>query len=249
MPSAPSTSADPDLEVKARLPCLATGTPAPATTKAEQRRRCRYRGDRRLVPTMSIAPGGAFTAWTLARSARAARQLVGRLAAHLERHQEAAHLGRGGVAAGHDLEGALGLLDAQRLAAAHLRQKAAKVVDVAAHVKLLKVLLCRSLGHSLWATLPLAGRARRARSYITWHRNSSSRSPAWIASGCVKAVTRAATGAGTAPLSVDLKSGDMRLPAGADIPAITRAIQRAGFGVADDASPSGDLGRDPVTSR
>ena len=26
--------------------------------------------------------------------------------------------------------------------------------------------------------------------------------------GCVKAVTRAATGAGTAPLSVDLKSGD-----------------------------------------
>ena len=36
MPSAVSTSAAPDLEVKARLPCLATGTPAPATTKAEQ---------------------------------------------------------------------------------------------------------------------------------------------------------------------------------------------------------------------
>ena len=36
MPSAPSTSAAPDLEVKARLPCLATGTPAPATTRAEQ---------------------------------------------------------------------------------------------------------------------------------------------------------------------------------------------------------------------
>ena len=36
MPSAASTSAAPDLEVKARLPCLATGTPAPATTKAEQ---------------------------------------------------------------------------------------------------------------------------------------------------------------------------------------------------------------------
>ena len=32
--------------------------------------------------------------------------------------------------------------------------------------------------------------------------------------GCVKAVTRAATGAGTAPISVDLKSGEMRLPAG-----------------------------------
>ena len=50
--------------------------------------------------------------------------------------------------------------------------------------------------------------------------------------GCVKAVTRAATGAGTAPISVDLKSGEMRLPKEADVAAITRAIQRAGFGVA-----------------
>ena len=49
--------------------------------------------------------------------------------------------------------------------------------------------------------------------------------------GCVKAVTRAATGAGTAPISVDLKSGEMRLPEGADLAAITKAIQRAGFGV------------------
>ena len=51
--------------------------------------------------------------------------------------------------------------------------------------------------------------------------------------GCVKAVTRAATGAGTVPLSVDLKSGEMRLPAGADVAAISRAVKRAGFGVAD----------------
>ena len=36
MPRADSTSAAPDLDVKARLPCLATGMPAPATTKAEQ---------------------------------------------------------------------------------------------------------------------------------------------------------------------------------------------------------------------
>ena len=50
--------------------------------------------------------------------------------------------------------------------------------------------------------------------------------------GCVKAVTRAATGAGTAPISVDLTSGEMRLPAGADVAAITRAVQRAGFGIA-----------------
>ena len=50
--------------------------------------------------------------------------------------------------------------------------------------------------------------------------------------GCVKAVTRAATGAGAAPLSVDLQSGEMRLPADADVAAISRAIERAGFGVA-----------------
>ena len=49
--------------------------------------------------------------------------------------------------------------------------------------------------------------------------------------GCVKAVTRAATGAGTAPISLDLKSGELRLPADADVAAITRAIQRAGSGV------------------
>lgn len=50
--------------------------------------------------------------------------------------------------------------------------------------------------------------------------------------GCVKAVTRAATGAGSAPLSVDLESGEMRLPADADTAAVGRAIERAGFGVA-----------------
>ncbi len=50
--------------------------------------------------------------------------------------------------------------------------------------------------------------------------------------GCVKAVTRAAIGAGTPPISVDLKTGEMRLPAGADVAAITKAVQRAGFGVA-----------------
>ncbi len=52
--------------------------------------------------------------------------------------------------------------------------------------------------------------------------------------GCVKAVTRAATGAGTAPISLDLQSGELRLPAGADVPTITRAIERAGFGIAKD---------------
>lgn len=51
--------------------------------------------------------------------------------------------------------------------------------------------------------------------------------------GCIKAVTRAATGAGAVPISVHLESGEMRLPADADMAAITRAIQRAGFGVSE----------------
>ena len=32
--------------------------------------------------------------------------------------------------------------------------------------------------------------------------------------------------------AVDLKSGEMRLPANADVAAITKAVQRAGFGIA-----------------
>src|SRR3982751_5690889 len=51
--------------------------------------------------------------------------------------------------------------------------------------------------------------------------------------GCVKAVTRAATGAGTAPISVDLKSGEMGLAGGADAPATPPRAPRSragGFG-------------------
>jgi hypothetical protein len=36
MPRAANASAAPEREERARLPCLATGTPAPATTNAEQ---------------------------------------------------------------------------------------------------------------------------------------------------------------------------------------------------------------------
>ena len=67
----------------------------------------------------------------------AARQLLGGLAAHLQTHQEGAHLGGRSVAIGHDVEGAFGLVDAQRLAVAHLRQKTAKIADIAAHPKTL----------------------------------------------------------------------------------------------------------------
>jgi hypothetical protein len=68
-----------------------------------------------------------------AQGPRTAGQLAGRLAAHLQPHQEGAHLRRRGVAAGHDLEGALGLVYGQRLCIADLGQKRAEIVDVAAH--------------------------------------------------------------------------------------------------------------------
>ena len=79
-------------------------------------------------------PGGRLYGLHLgAQRPGAAGQLLGGLAAHLQAHQEGAHLGRGGIARGHDVEGALGLVDGQRLAIAYLGQKAAKIVDVAAH--------------------------------------------------------------------------------------------------------------------
>ncbi|MBM3645195.1 MAG: heavy-metal-associated domain-containing protein [Alphaproteobacteria bacterium] len=54
-----------------------------------------------------------------------------------------------------------------------------------------------------------------------------------VCQGCVTAVTRAATGMGVPPLSVDLTSGEMRLPEGANLAAVKRAVERAGFGVAE----------------
>ena len=65
---------------------------------------------------------------------RTARQFLCGLTTYLEGHQEAAHLGRGCIAAGHDVEGALGLVHIERLPAAYLRQKATKIVDIAAHL-------------------------------------------------------------------------------------------------------------------
>ena len=90
--------------------------------------------------------GGGILGMTLAHRLRQrgkqvtlfeAADCLGGLAAHLQPHQESAHLGGRGVAIGHDVEGALGLVDAQRLAVAHLRQKTAKIADIAAHRKTL----------------------------------------------------------------------------------------------------------------
>src|SRR5262245_1608484 len=71
-PSAASTSAEPEREEIERLPCLATGTPAPATTNAAQVEILCVPLASPPVPHVSIAPSGARTATARALSARAA---------------------------------------------------------------------------------------------------------------------------------------------------------------------------------
>src|SRR5680860_1435277 len=71
-PRAASTSAEPDREETERLPCLATGTPAPATTKAVHVEMLCVPLASPPVPHVSMAPTGARTDNALARSTRAA---------------------------------------------------------------------------------------------------------------------------------------------------------------------------------
>src|SRR5262245_61038679 len=66
-PSACKTSAAPDFEESARFPCLATGTPAPATMKAAQVDMLNEPEASPPVPTTSTAPGGALTPSILLR--------------------------------------------------------------------------------------------------------------------------------------------------------------------------------------
>ena len=68
-PSAPSTSAAPERDDSARLPCLATGTPAPATMSAAQVEMLNEPEASPPVPTTSIAFGGALTRSIFARMA------------------------------------------------------------------------------------------------------------------------------------------------------------------------------------
>ena len=69
MPRASSTSAEPDLEVIARLPCLATGTPAAATTSADAVEMLNVPLPSPPVPTTSTVPSGASTRTTRSRIA------------------------------------------------------------------------------------------------------------------------------------------------------------------------------------
>jgi hypothetical protein len=71
-PRAVNTSAEPDCDDKARLPCLATGTPQPATTSAAAVETLKLPEASPPVPQVSIAPGGAAIATAFDRMMRAA---------------------------------------------------------------------------------------------------------------------------------------------------------------------------------
>ena len=68
-PRASSTSAEPDFDVIARLPCLATGTPLAATTSADVVEMLNVPEPSPPVPTTSIVPAGASTRTTRSRIA------------------------------------------------------------------------------------------------------------------------------------------------------------------------------------
>src|SRR5882757_5631675 len=71
-PSEDNTSAAPERDDNARLPCFATGTPAPATTNAAQVETLTEPEPSPPVPTISTASGGALTRSILPRIAATA---------------------------------------------------------------------------------------------------------------------------------------------------------------------------------
>ena len=133
-PSAVSTSAEPDLEDRPRLPCLATGTPAPATTIAAA-------VEMLWVPAR-VAAGAAGVdrvlrrrdpGHALAQAARAGGDLLHRLAAHAQRHQQARDLGRRGVAGHHQAERLAGLGLLKRRAGRCLGDQLLEALQVGGH--------------------------------------------------------------------------------------------------------------------
>ncbi len=113
-PSEDSTSAAPERDDSARLPCLATGTPAPATMKEAQVDTLTEPEPSPPVPTTSIASAGALTCSILARIAETAPVISSTVSPRTrKRHQQSAHLRRRGLAGHHAVEGGRRLLARQ----------------------------------------------------------------------------------------------------------------------------------------
>ena len=103
-PSASSTSAEPETELTARLPCFATAPPAAAATSAAAVEMLKVRAPSPPVPTTSTTSVARRVDRedVLAHRLGATRDLVGGLALRPQRDEEAADL-RGRRLAAHDL--------------------------------------------------------------------------------------------------------------------------------------------------
>ena len=120
-PRAVSTSEAPDSEETARLPCLATGTPAPAATMAAQVETLKVLWPSPPVPTMSTASGGASTGSMRSRISREAPVISAMVSPRTRSAiRKARHLHRAGDARHHGLEGVDHFVLGQRGAARHL---------------------------------------------------------------------------------------------------------------------------------
>ena len=114
-PSEDSTSAAPERDDSARLPCLATGTPAPATMKRGAGRHVDRAGAVAAGADHVDGVGGSVDAQHLGAHRRyRAGDLVDGFAAHPQRHQQSAHLRGRRFAGHHAVEGGCGLVARQR---------------------------------------------------------------------------------------------------------------------------------------
>ena len=115
------------------------------------------------VPTTSTASGGALDAQHLrAHGGDRAGDLLDRLAAHAQRHEQAAHLRGGGFARHHLLEGAGGLLARERRRRSRLWRSSA--LNVVGHGEVLNVPWRCALPVGLGrAAPPRAARSTRSR--------------------------------------------------------------------------------------
>ncbi len=112
-PSASSTSAEPQCELAARFPCLATSTPAPATTIALTVEMLNVPLRSPPVPTTSTAGAGACTGFANPSMVRARPSTSSAVSPFVSQcHQEAANLPGGGLAShdpAHRLSGLVGV--------------------------------------------------------------------------------------------------------------------------------------------
>ena len=156
-PSAASTSAPPVREDSARLPCLATGTPQPATTKVTAVETFSVPAASPPVPQTSIASGGAATAVIRARMARTAPVISGTVSPRTRiAISRRADLRRRRLAGHDDVERGFGVAVGQRLAGGEAGEERLQVVGHVGAVRrrapgaLLPRAIARKLASNSW---------------------------------------------------------------------------------------------------